>query len=70
MKRLVKIIDWFQRETCWRRYYKRVTLDEKIICGARCLVCDAGTSNNKSIRCDIIHDRDCPCKYNQCLKFK
>jgi hypothetical protein len=34
------------------------------------LVCDAGASNNKGIRCDAMHDRDCPCKYNQCLKYK
>jgi hypothetical protein len=34
------------------------------------LVCDAGTPSNKSIRCDMMHDRDCPCKYNQCLKYK
>lgn len=71
MKWLVNIVDWFLRETWWRRYYKRITLDEKITWSGRCLVCDAGTpNNNKSIRCDIIHDRDCPCKYNQCLKYK
>lgn len=29
MKWLIKLIDWFLRETLWRRYYKRVTFDEK-----------------------------------------
>ena len=70
MKWLVKMVDGFLRETWWRRYYKRITLDEKTTWGGRCLVCDAGTRSNKSIRCDIAHDRDCPCKYNQCLKYK
>lgn len=70
MEWLVKIIDWFLRETWWRRYYKRITLDEKTTCGSRCLFCDAGTPSNKNIRCDMLLDRDCPCKYNQCLKRK
>lgn len=35
-----------------------------------CLVCDAGTPNYKSIRCDVRYNRACPCKYNQCLKYK
>ena len=70
MKWLVKIVDWFLRETWWRRYYKRVTLDEKTTWGGRCLVCDAGIMDTKNIRCDVTHDRDCPCKYNQCLKYK
>lgn len=29
MKWLVKMVDWFLRETWWRRYYNRITLDEK-----------------------------------------
>ena len=70
MEWLVMLRDWFLRETWWRRYYKRVTLDEKTTCGGRCLVCDAGTPGNKSIKCDTMHDRDCPCEYNQCLKYK
>lgn len=59
MKLLAKIVDWFLRETWWRHYYKRVTLDEKTTRRGRCLVCDAGTPSNKSIRCNIMHDRDC-----------
>lgn len=64
MEWLVKMVDWFLRETWWRRYYKRITLDEKTTWGGRCLICDAID------RCDIMHDRDCPCKHNQCLKYK
>lgn len=29
MEWIVKMIDWFLRETWWQRHYKRVTLDEK-----------------------------------------
>jgi hypothetical protein len=70
MEWLIKMIDWFQRETWWRRYYKRITLDEKTTWRGRCLVCDAGTPINKNIMCNMVRGRDCPCKYNQCLKFK
>lgn len=70
MEWLIKIVDFFLREIWWRRYYKRVTIDEKPIFMGNCLHCDAGTANNKSIRCDIMHDRACPCKHNQCLKYK
>ena len=71
MQYLIKLIDLLLRETWWRRYYKRVTLDEKTTWGGRCMVCDAGTPpSNKGIRCDIMRDRYCPCKYNQCLKYK
>ena len=70
MEWLVKMIDWVLRETWWRRYYKRVTLDEYEAKNGKCLVCHAGTPEDKNIRCDVMHDRDCPCKYNQCLKYK
>ena len=70
MKWIVKIIDLLQRETWWRRYYKRVTLDKKQISGGRCLVCDAGIPRNKSSICNKMRGRDCPCEYNQCLKYK
>jgi len=71
MKLLIKLVKWFQRETWWRHYYKRVTLDEKTTWGGRCLVCDAGTPpSNRGIQCDIKHNRECPCNYNQCLKYK
>ncbi len=70
MKWLIKLIDLLQRETWWRRYYKRVTLDKETTWRGRCLVCDAGTPNYKSIRCDVRYNRACPCKYNQCLKYK
>ena len=69
MELLVKLIDWVKKETWWRPYYKRVTIDETTW-GGKCLQCHAGTPENKSIRCSIIDDRDCPCKYNQCLKLK
>lgn len=29
MKWLIKLFDFIERETWWRRYYKRVTLEEK-----------------------------------------
>ena len=58
------------RETWWRHYYKRVTIDAITAWGGRCLVCDAANPSNKSIRCDIMNDRYCPCEYNQCLKYK
>ena len=64
------IIDWIKRETWWRPYYKRVNLEEPTTWSGRCLVCHAGTPENKSIRCDIIKGRECPCKHNQCLKLK
>lgn len=70
MEFIFKIIDWIKRETWWRRYYKRVNLDKPTTWGGGCLVCHAGTHGNKSIRCDIMKGRDCPCKYNQCLKLK
>ncbi len=70
MELLVKMIDWFQRETWWRRYYKRVTLDDKTAWGGRCLQCHAGTPEDHNIRCDMLNGRNCPCKYNQCLKLK
>ena len=70
MKCLIKLINCVLRETWWRRYYKRVTLDDKTAWCGRCLVCDAGTSSNKGIGCNTMRDRDCPCKWNKCLKLK
>lgn len=61
---IFKIIDWIKKETWWRSYYKRVNLDEKVTWGGRCLVCDAGGE------CNMLKGRDCPCKFNQCLKYK
>lgn len=70
MKLIFKLIDWINKETWWRRYYKRVNLDEPTTWGGRCLVCHANTSKNKSIQCNITKGRACPCKYNQCLKLR
>lgn len=70
MKWLVRLVNWFQRKTWWRRYYKRINLSERQVLEGRCLHCHACTPGKESLRCDIIKDRDCPCKYNQCLKFK
>lgn len=70
MKYIIKIINWIKKETWWRRYYKRITLDEETTWGGRCLQCHAGTPENIYIRCSVIDGRDCPCKYNQCLKLK
>lgn len=70
MKWIVNITNWIKKETWWRPYYKRITLDEKTTWGGRCLVCHAGTPENPKIRCDMLKGRDCPCKYNQCLKHK
>lgn len=70
MKWLIKIKNWIKKETWWRLYYNRITLDEKTTWGGRCLVCHAGTHGNHNIRCDMLKGRDCPCKYNQCLKLK
>ena len=70
MKWIINITNWIKKETWWRPYYKRITLDEKTTWGGRCLVCHAGTPENHNIRCDMLKGRDCPCKYNQCLKLK
>lgn len=64
MKWIVKLVEWILRETWWRRDFKRIILDEKTTWGGRCLKCDAYK------RCSIIRNRNCPCKYNQCLKYK
>lgn len=70
MERIVKLIRFIKRETWWRPYYHRVTLDEYMSHGDKCLLCHAGTPGDDSIRCDILKGRDCPCKDNQYLKFK
>lgn len=69
MKCIIKIVNWIRKETWWRPYYKRVTLDEKTAWGGRCLQCHAGSTEDDSIRCNVI-DNKCPCKWNQCLKLK
>lgn len=69
MKWIFKLVEWFLRETWWRRYYKRITLDEKIPWNGRCMVCDAGIYAKDIPRCNIKEGRYCPCKYNQCLKY-
>lgn len=66
MKYIIKIINWIKKETWWRPYYKRVTLDEKKIKHGRCLTCDAGIFSGCIPVCSF-KGRDCPCKYNQCL---
>lgn len=67
MKWYIKIIDWIERETWWRKRYKRITLPDKVSWGGRCLECSAGTGE---VRCDASKGRECPCKWNQCLKYK
>lgn len=69
MKLLIKITNWIKKETWWRRYYKRVTLDEKSTWNGRCIQCHAGDSTS-IIRCSLTGGRECPCKYNQCLRRK
>ncbi len=67
---IFKFIDWIKKETWWRPYYRRVTLDKHQTWGGRCLHCHAGTPEDPSIQCNIIMGRNCPCKDNQCLKLK
>ena len=67
MKWLIELIDFIERETWWRRRYKRITLPEKVSWGDRCLECSAATGKP---RCDVLKGRECPCKWNQCLKLK
>lgn len=66
MKWLVKITNWIKRETWWRRRYKRITLPEKVAWSGRCPECSATTDE---LRCDT-KSHPCPCKWNQCLKYK
>lgn len=73
MKWIFNLIEWIKKETWWRPYYKRITLDGKTTREGRCLVCHAGYINtpaNPNTRCNMLKGRDCPCKYNQCLKLK
>lgn len=69
MKWLFKIIDWIERETWWRKYYKRIDISHVDIFENRCGMCDAGTPS-QTPRCDVLKGRECPCKWNQCLKYK
>ena len=70
MKWFNKAKRWIKKETWWRLHYKRVNLTDREACNGRCLVCHAGTPGTDHIRCSKSEGRDCPCKYNQCLKFK
>ena len=70
MKWIFNLIEWIKKETWWRPYYKRVTLDGESTWGGRCLVCHAGTLKNHNIQCNMLKGKDCPCEYNQCLKLK
>ena len=65
-----KFVCFIKKETWWRNRYKRVT--HKV--GStdifyKCNLCDAGDAP-KHLRCDMLRERDCPCKYNQYLKYK
>ena len=68
MKWLIKIIDWLERETWWRGRYKRITLpDSKVSGNNSCIECSAATGE---LQCNILKGRECPCEWNQCLKYK
>ena len=67
MKYLVMLYNYILRETWWRRRYKRITLPEKVAWDGRCLKCSAAIGE---LRCDALKGRECPCKWNQCLKYK
>ena len=69
MKYLVMLYNYILRETWWRKYYKRVDISHVDIFENRCDMCDAGTPS-QTPRCDFMKDRDCPCKWHQCLKLK
>lgn len=62
-----KFVCFIKKETWWRKYYKRVQISEFV---SKCDVCVAGTIPIKSMRCDIMKGRYCPCKSNQCLQLK
>ena len=66
MKQLIKIIDFIKRKTWWRRFYKRITLPAKYVWNGRCLKCDAATGEPQC----FLKWHKCPCKWNQCLKYK
>lgn len=71
MKIIFKIIDWYKRETWWRKYYKRVVWGGNVTNPIeKCDYCDAADVPDYSKRACITGIRDCPCKNSQCLKFK
>ena len=71
MKIIFKIVSWLKRETWWRKHYKRVNICRSLVNEGRCLYCDAANGSLPSkMKCNIVQGRDCPCKYNQCLRFK
>lgn len=61
MKWLIKLIDYIERETWWRRYYRRVTVEDE---GHKCMTCECA---DHYPTCNLIRGRDCPCKENQRL---
>ena len=67
MEWLFKIIDWIERETWWRRRYKRITLPTPLVLKGACLECSAATGE---LQCNALKRRKCPCEWNQCLKYK
>lgn len=66
MKWLDKIVEFIKKEMWWRIRYKRITLSDKVAWGGNCLECSAATGE---LQCNL-KGRNCPCKWNQCLKLK
>ena len=64
MKWLIKVIDYIERETWWRKYYKRVTIVDD---GHKCMTCECA---DHYPTCNLIQGMDCPCKENQRLIVK
>lgn len=66
-----KFVCFIKKETWWRKYYKRVTFEKTTTrASEKCDSCEAGDILPKSMRCNLIMGRDCPCKDNQYLKYK
>jgi len=64
------LIKWIKRKTWWRKYYKIVTLSDIDAWHGRCTFCDASLTHLTDIpRCNA-SDKECPCKWNQCLTRK
>lgn len=65
MNWLFNLIDFLQRETWWRKRYKRINFTKDTPHTAeKCNFCNA------EMECNIIKNKDCPCKDNQYLKRK
>lgn len=62
MKWLVIITNWIEKETWWRRHYRRITLPNKIAWCGRCLECSAATGE---LQCSIKEGRECPCEWGR-----